>query len=94
MSNSAGRAGMKTVGFTRQRWSGTPKYRRIASSRRTARSSTEVERTSGGTGSETTSVEKKRRTIPRIGSSSSPRWSPITTSGRSSSTLWYLRIWP
>ena len=85
---------MKTVGFTRQRCSGTPKYRRIASSRRTARSSTDVERTSGGTGRVTTSVEKNRRMIPRMGSSSSPRWSPMTTSGRSCSTLWYFRIWP
>ena len=35
-----------------------------------------------------------RRMLPRIGSSSPPRWNPITASGRSASTLWIFRTWP
>ena len=85
---------MNTVGLMRQRWIGSAKYDRMARSRLWARSSTEVGRTSGCTGSATTSVAKKRWMMPRMGSSSAPRCNPITTSGRSSSTLWYFNSWP
>ena len=85
---------MNTVGLTRKRWSSPEKYRRIDRSRFSARWSTVVGTTLGWTPSGTTSVAKNRWITPSSGSSSSPRWSPTTRSGRSTSTLWYLSVCP
>ena len=81
---------MNTVVFTRQRKSGGGKYDRNRASRYDTRSSTERSRIPGATLSPVTGIEKKRATVERIGSSSSPRWKPTTASGRTSWSLRYL----